>query len=263
MKKTVTVMIMLGFCFTVPNFILAEEITIVGTGDGVNILKAVGEAFSQLNPAVTIEVPKSIGSGGGIKAVGTGKNQIGRVARPIKDKEKPYGLSYFEYARYPVVFFVNKGVRVRNLSAEQVCDIYSGKITNWKDVGGNDAKIRVVRREDGDSSLKVLRKSFPGFKDLTLTTKSKTAFSTPEAFFIVEGKANTICFGPYDVAKGADVHVVSIDGKGPTSAGYPSFGHLALVYKKENVNGNIKEFVEFATSPAAHEAIIKVGGVPL
>jgi phosphate transport system substrate-binding protein len=262
MKKIITSMLLLGFCLTVPNFILAEVISIVGTGDGVNILKSVGEAFSQSNPEVTIDVPKSIGSGGGIKAVGTGKNQIGRVARPIKDKEKPFGLSYFEYARYPVVFFVNKSVRVKNLSTEQVCGIYSGKITNWKDVGGKDAKIRVVRREDGDSSLKVLRKSFPGFKDLTLTTKSKTAFSTPEAFFVVEEKANTIGFGPYDVAKGADVQVVSIDGKRPTASGYPSFGHLALIYKEEVVNGNIKKFVDFATSPAAHEAIKKVGGVP-
>jgi hypothetical protein len=57
------------------------------------------------------------------------------------------------------------------------------------------------------------------------------------------------------------VHVVSIDGKSPTSAGYPSFGHLALVYKEATVNGNIKKFVEFATSPAAHEAIKKGGGV--
>ena len=262
MKKCLIVMIMLGICFTAPNFILAKEITIVGTGDGVNILKAIGEAFSRMNPDVTVEVPKSIGSGGGIKAVGTGQKQIGRVARPIKDKEKPYGLSYVEYARYPVVFFVNKGVGISALSADQICDIYSGKITNWRDLGGRDAKIRVVRREDGDSSLKVLRKSFPGFKDITLTTKSKTAFSTPEAFFIVEEKANTIGFGPYDVAKGANVQVVSIDGKHPTAAGYPSFGHLAFVYKESNANGNIKKFIEFATSPAAHEAIIKVGGVP-
>ena len=58
------------------------------------------------------------------------------------------------------------------------------------------------------------------------------------------------------------MHVVSIDGKRPTAAGYPSFGQLAFVYKESNVDGNIKKFIEFATSEAAHEAIINVGGVP-
>jgi phosphate transport system substrate-binding protein len=87
---------------------LAEEITIVGTGSGTAILKAIGEAFSQENPGITITVPKSIGSGGGIKAIGRDEYLLGRVARGIKEKEKPYGLTYVSYAKMPIVFFVNK-----------------------------------------------------------------------------------------------------------------------------------------------------------
>lgn len=65
-----------------------------------------------------------------------------------------------------ICFFVNKSVGVKYLSTKQLCDIYSGKFTNWKDVGGKNAKIRVIRSKDGDSSLMVLPKSLPGFADI-------------------------------------------------------------------------------------------------
>lgn len=262
MKKGLTLLIALFVCLSIPKLVLADELTIVGTGDGVKILNAIGEAFMQSNPDIEIKVPKSIGSGGGIKAVGTGQEQIGRVARELKEKEKPYGLSYTPYARGPVVFFVNKGVGIKDLSAEQVCGIYSGEITNWKDVGGKDTKIRVVRREDGDSSLKVLRKSFPGFGGISITVKSKTTFSTPETFSIVEKKANAIGFGPYDVAKDADVDIIAIEGKAPADSGYPYFSTLAVIYKAEKLTGNLKKFLEFATSSVAHKSIVNAGGTP-
>ena len=63
---------------------------------------------------------------------------------------------------------------------QQILDIYSGKITNWKEVGGDDARLRVVTREEGDSSRGILVEFFPGFKDITVTSKAKTTFSDPE-----------------------------------------------------------------------------------
>jgi phosphate transport system substrate-binding protein len=262
MRKIVTAIAALAIGLVLSGPVMAEDITIVGTGDGVKALKAIGAVFSKNNPGITVNVPKSIGSGGGIKAVGTGKYTIGRVAREIKDKEKHYGLTYVPFARIPVVFFVNKGVGIQNLSAQQICDIYSGKITNWKEVGGKDRRIRVVRREDGDSSLKVLLKFFPGFKDITLTPKSKTALKTSANFNIVESKADTIGFGPYDVAKGANVDVLQVDGRLPTEPSYLCVGTIALIFKEKNKTGSIKKFVEFATSPAAHNAIKGAGGLP-
>lgn len=242
---------------------LAEEITIVGTGSGTAILKAIGEAFSQQNPGITITVPKSIGSGGGIKAIGRDEYLLGRVARGIKEKEKPYGLTYVSYAKMPIVFFVNKGVNIKNLSTQQVLDIYSGKITNWKDVGGNDARIRVVTREEDDSSLGVLLELFPGFKDITITSKAKTTFSDPETEETVLKTTNVIAYGSYPNVKIIDVHALNIEGKSAADSDYPYVGTLGLIYKEENYTGNIKKFVEFATSEAAHEAITEAGGIPV
>ncbi len=239
----------------------AEEIAVVGTGDGMSILKSIGAAFTRDNPDVVISVPSSIGSGGGVKAVGADKYAVGRVAREIKDKEKHFGLSYLPIARIPVVFFVNKSAGVSDLTARQIGDIYNGKITNWSEVGGNDGKIRVVRRGDGDSSLKVLRNTFPDFKDVVITTRAKEAVTTQENVETVEAKTGTIGFGPYADALTVGVRIITVGGVSATDAGYPSTGVLALIFKESSNAGNIAKFLAFASSPAAHEAITGANGL--
>jgi phosphate transport system substrate-binding protein len=240
----------------------AEEIVIVGTGSGVAILQTIGKAFTASNPDVTITIPPSIGSGGGIKAVGRDEYQLGRVARQLNEKDAHFGLTYVPIAKMPIVFFTNKNIEIGNLSVQQVLDIYSGKIVNWKDVGGKDAAIKVVRREDGDSSLSALQESFPGFKDITITDRSKTVFSDPETLDLVEQKEDTIAFGAYGDAAGRGVNIVKIDTISPTDAGYACFGTLALIFKENNKKGNIAKFIEFTTSAQAHESIKSAGGIP-
>ena len=264
MKKIITLIAAMVMGVTLSHPVMGEEmITIVGTGSGMAVLDAVGEAFTLNNPGIGITVPDSIGSGGGIKAVGRDRSKIGRIAREIKAKEKHYGLTYVPFAKMPIVFFVTKSIRIRGLTTKQVRDIYSGKITNWKDVGGKDARIRVVRREPGDSSLKVLLASFPGFADITLTSKSKTTFSDPKTCQFVESKVDTIAFGTYINARNYNVNILSIGGKYATDTDWPYVGTLALIYKEMNNRGNIKKFVEFASSAGAHDAIKGAGGMPL
>ena len=238
------------------------KMDIVGTGDGMNVLRNLSAAFSKAEPSVTIGVPDSIGSGGGVKAVGKDKFKLGRIARPIKDKEKHYGLDYQPFARVPVVFYVNKSVGVKDISADQVAAIYSGKITNWSEVGGKNARIRVVRREDGDSSLSVLSKTFPGFKDLVMTKRAKTAVSTPESFQTVEAKAGAIGFGPYSDAVAANVNILKIDGVDPTDPAYPSATTLALIYKAKNRSGDVAKFLDFTRSATGRAAIEASNAVP-
>ncbi len=263
MNKTLNIIAAMVAVIVFSGPAMAENITIVGTGSGMSVLKAVGDAFNKINPNITIDVPDSIGSGGGIKAVGNDKNIIGRVARPIKEKEKHYDLTYMPVAKMPIVFFANKSAGVTDLSPQQACSIYSGEITNWQDVGGNDGKIRVIRREDGDSSLSVLLKTFPGFSDTTITSRSKTTFNDQETCRSCVDTKNTIAFGTYVNARNYNVDILTINSKSPTDKDYPYYGTLALIYKKKNLTGNVAEFVAFAGSTAAHEAILAAGGVPI
>jgi phosphate transport system substrate-binding protein len=243
--------------------VLAEEITIVGTGAGAEVIENLGKAFAKTSPGVTVAVPKSIGSGGGIKEVGTDKAPMGRVGRGIQDNEKSYGLTYLPVAKLPIVIMTHKGVGVKNLTPQQVCDIFSGKITNWKEVGGKEGNIRVVRREDGDSSLAVLQTSLPGFKAIQITSRSKTTLTDPETIELVAKTAGVISWGTYANTKVADVTTVTIGGKSPASADYPYIGDLALVFKEKNKTGTIAKFLEFVKSSAAHDAIKGAGGLTL
>jgi len=251
---------LLGVFLALP--VRAEEVVIVGTGDGMHLLDTVGAAFNKAHPAVTITVPTSIGSSGGIKAVGGGKARIGRIARDIKSQEEAYGLTRVPIAKVAVSFFVNPGVGVSALSIEQVVGIYGGRITNWKEVGGADVRIRVVRREDGDSSLGVLRRSFPGFSDLAITAKSKITATTQENLEVVASTPRAIGFGPYPGAKAHPVKILTVGGLHPVDKDYPYFTTLSLIFKEVNRTGSVATFIDFLTSPAGHQAIRQASGTP-
>jgi phosphate transport system substrate-binding protein len=154
-------------------------------------------------------------------------------------------------------------VTVANLTEQQVLDIFSGKISNWQEVGGSDAPIVVVRREDKDSSLGNLRATFPGFKDLVFAENSTLVEKT---FIMVAQIANrpaSIGFGPLDVAIANGLRVLSINGKKPTDGDYPYFGTIGLVYKPANLDKLNREFIDFASSEAVHDIIVQAGGRPI
>ncbi len=244
-----------------PAPLLAEILTIPGTGDGTSVLSALAAAFNKQNPDIQVEFPKSIGSSGGVEAAGKGEAVLARVARNIKPDEEKYGLSYQPFAKVPAVFFTTNDLKVNHLSSQQICAIYSGAISNWKEIGGPDLPIRVVRREDGDSTLKVLRKSIPGFDQVKITDNALMAKKTPELFAIMSAENHAIGFGPYDLAKNSGMQIVSIDGRAPSFPGYPSFTTLAFVYQKKNLTPAAKKFIDFATSSAANLPISVSGGV--
>ena len=262
MKRTAGAICILAVCLF-PLLALAEELTIVGTGSGPPILKAIGEAFTERNPDIRIVVPRSIGSGGGIKAVGNDEYLVARVAREIKESERHYGLSYTPIALVPIVFYASNNVKVGNLTGEQVLGIYSGKSFNWAAAGGHNGRIRVVRRQDGDSSLGVLLGTFPGFSDIVLTPVSRTTHSDPETIELVRGVEDAIAFGAYSDVKDLPLTVFSLDGVSPAASDYPYYGVLALVYKEENRTGSLAEFIDFALSSEATAAIQRSGGLPV
>src|SRR5882757_1082180 len=95
--KTVAAIILalsFGLCFTAQAQEQPRNLEIVGTGDGIDLLRAVGTSFMEQDKTIRIDVPPSIGSGGGIAAVGSGKAVLGRVARQLSDAEVASGIVY-------------------------------------------------------------------------------------------------------------------------------------------------------------------------
>jgi len=257
--------VFLGLCLAGMTAASAEtrRLDIVGTGDGIDVLRAIAASFMQQEGSAQVEVPPSIGSGGGIAAVGSGKAILGRVARRLTDAEAASGIVYKEIARLPSAFIVHPRCGVSAVTSDQLVAIYSGRVVNWKELGGADMRIRVVRREDQDSTLTVLRASMPGWRDLEITDKSKMATTTQEAIETVRDVQGAIGFGPFSRPLEQGLTVLRVDGHYPTDADYPSSVALALIYLKTLQDPDALAFLRFAGTQKAADVIRGLGSLPV
>jgi phosphate transport system substrate-binding protein len=242
---------------------LSSELPVVGTGDGIDILRAISVSFNKGAAESEITVPPSIGSGGGVAAVGSGNAVLGRIARELTEAEVARGIVAVPIARLPSAVFVNPGAGVASISAVQLRDIYAGLINNWKDVGGADLRIRVVRREEADSTLSVLRASMPGWRDLEITDKSKMATSTQEAVETVRSVNGAVGFGPFTKTLEEGTTVLRIDGRYPVDPSYPSAVTLSLIHLRQTKSAEADAFIDYAKGSDAQKLISAFGAVPI
>jgi phosphate transport system substrate-binding protein len=242
----------------------AERLDVVGTGDGIEVLRAVGAAFTAQNPEITINVPPSIHSSGGVRAVATGQNILGRIARPLEPQERHLGLRVVPIFLQPTIFYAHRSANVESLTAEQLVAIFTGTVKNWREVGGDDVRVRVVRREEVDSSLAVLRNTLPGWKDLKFDeNRSKLATTTQDAFDSVEQNEGAIGFGPYSRDLEKRFTILRVNGLHPTDSGYPSAVTLSLIYRDATVTTDASTFIDFLFTEKAQRVVRDVGAIPV
>ena len=246
------------FAFAAP-----DTLSIVGTDDGMDILRALAVAFREENKSIWIDIPRSIESSGGIAAVATDRAVLGRVARILTDAEAAAGIRYVPIVRLPSAFYVHPDTGVASLTSAQLADVYTGRVTNWNKVGGRDLRIRVVRREEDDSTLRVLRATMPRWKDLVITDRSKTAVTTEDAIDTVHEVSGAIGFGPFTRTLEEKTVVIRIDGHYPTDIEYPSGVILALIYKNSTITRDARAFIAFLGTDKARAILEKFGDVPI
>lgn len=265
MFPSLYVLPLLFFLFSSVPCFAQEQITICGTGDSQHLLRLLARAFEDSHPGSTIVVPDSIGSSGGIRLTAQGQCDLGRVARPLKENEKLFDLTYKLFGTSPIVFIVNKSVSISDLTTEQAIAIFSGKIGNWDAITGQDQKIFVARREKGDSSRTVLEQVVPELRKIE-EWAGKTTFTTQETVDTVNQYKGTISFIPLAMADGPEIFVLTFNGISPTSENiqtglYSLSVPLGLVWKGE-LHGTSKDFVEFIGSPQGQKIIRQTGTIP-
>lgn len=170
------------------------------------------------------------------------------------------------------VFFVHKDNPITNLTTEQIKDIYSGKITNWKDVGGKNEKIAAFQRNEGSGSQSMLKR----FMGDTPIADAPTEMVNDLMAGIIEqvadykSKTNSIGFSfryyVEGIIKNPDIKMISIDGAAPTSenirnGSYPILTPIYAVTYKENQNGNIDKLLEWILSDEGQYIINETGYV--
>jgi phosphate transport system substrate-binding protein len=252
-----------AFVFTAGASASAADLAVVGTGDGLEVLRAVGAAYTADYPQTSVFVPPSVHSSGGIAAVRSGAAVLGRIARPLTLEERAEGIVEVPVFRLPSVIIINPAASVRNLSADQAAHIFRGEITNWREVGGTDLRIKVVGRDVTDSTLNVLRATMPGWRNLEVTEKSKPAATTQAAIDLVTELPGAVSFAPYSRSLEPGVLVPELDGRHVIDPDYPSAVTLSLIYREDTVTEPALGFVRYLFTPKARMLIRNFGGTPV
>jgi phosphate transport system substrate-binding protein len=243
------------------------KIVITGASTLAPLIAEIGKRFENLYPAVRVDV-QSGGSSHGVADTRQGLADIGMVSRAMKDDERD--LSAFPVARDGVCPILHRENPVQALTDEQVVAIYTGKVTNWKSVGGTDAPITVVNKAEGRSTLEVFLQYF---KLKNVDVKAHVVIGDNEqGVKTVAGNRNAIGYVSIGTAEYDAVHEVPIKllPIGSVAAStenvqkgvFPLSRPLHIVTRTPPV-GLAKAFIEFAQSKAVHDLIRQQYFVPL
>lgn len=226
------------------------------------VIGALGEAFTADNPQISFTYNPT-GSGSGITAVSEGRCDIGLSSRALKDEEKSQGLKETILAYDGIAIIVNPQNPVSNLSVEQIADIYTGKITNWSEVGAPDGEIVLIGREAGSGTR-------DGFESIT-KTEDKCLYrqeltSTGDVITTVSSNPNAIGYASLasvkDSVKAVSVNEVTPSEESVKNGKYVLQRPFVLVTKEGTpLSESAQKFFDYATSPDVSDIISKAGAV--
>ena len=242
---------------------LSGTVATDGSTSMEKVIGALGEAFMEANPDTTFTYNPT-GSGSGIQAVQEGRCDIGLSSRALKDAEKEAGLTETVLAYDGIAMIVNPANPVEDLSLEQISDIYTGKITNWSEVGGNDSQIVLIGREAGSGTR-------GGFEEIVGVVDAcqyrQELSSTGDVITTVAQNPDAIGYASLAAVKDT-VKALKVAGVTPTEATvkdgtYTIQRPFVLATKTgEKLNDVAQAFFDYVTSADASEIITAAGAVP-
>lgn len=226
------------------------------------VIGALSESYMAANKDVTVNYNPT-GSGAGITAVQEGTCDIGLSSRALKDEEKAAGLKETVLAYDGIAIIVHPDNPVSDLSIEQIAKLYTGEITNWKDVGGNDAEIVLIGREAGSGTR-------DGFESITDTKDAcqyrQELTSTGDVINTVSQNPDAIGYASLS-AVGDSVKALTVGGVEATEATVKDGSYVVqrpfvLVTKEgTKLSPAAQAFFDYALSADAASIIAAAGAV--
>ena len=226
------------------------------------VIGALSESFMANNADATVTYNPT-GSGSGITAVQEGTCDIGLSSRALKDEEKAAGLKETVLAYDGIAIIVHPDNPVSDLTIEQSAQLYTGEITNWKDVGGNDAEVVLIGREAASGTR-------DGFESIT-GTKEKCQYrqeltSTGDVITAVSQNPDAIGYASLASIKDS-VKALNVDGVTPSEATVKDGSYkvqrpfVLVTVEGKALTPVAQAFFDYATSPDAAAIIAKAGAV--
>ena len=241
---------------------LSGTVSTDGSTSMEKVINSLGESFMAMNKDVKFTYNPT-GSGSGIQAVSEGRCDIGLSSRALKDDEKASGLVETVVALDGIAIVVNPENPVSDLDIETIAKIYTGEITNWKDVGGNDAEIVLIGREAGSGTR-------DGFESITDTKDAcqyrQELTSTGDVINTVSQNPDAIGYASLS-AVGDSVKALTVGGVEATEATVKDGSYVVqrpfvLVTKEgTKLSPAAQAFFDYALSADAASIIAAAGAV--
>lgn len=245
-----------------------NKLVVTGSSTIAPLMSEIARRFEQRNPGLRVDVQTG-GSSRGIADATRGLADVGMVSRSPRADEQDK-LVWHRLAGDGICMIVHRSNPVPGLTDAQIIDIYTGKITNWKEVGGADAPISVVNKAEGRSTLEVFLKYFklknPAIKADVIIGDNQQGVKT------VAGNPNAIAYvsvgtAEFEADRGTAIKLLPAAGVAATVANvrrgsYPVARVLHLV-TKGTPQGAAKALVDFAKSKEVHDLVEGQFFVPL
>ena len=241
---------------------LSGTVNTNGSTSMESVMGYLTEGFKEVQPGITVNYTGS-GSSAGVTGAQDGTCDIGLASRDLKDDET--GVKAITVAKDGIAIIVNPNNPVADLSVEQIAQIYTGEITNWKDVGGDDLEISRIGREAGSGTR-------DGFETITDTKEAckynQELTSTGDVITTVAGNPNAIGYASLSAVKDS-VKALTVGGVAPSEetvldGTYTIQRPFVLATRTgEALSEAAQAFFDFATSADANEIIAAAGAVPV
>ena len=241
---------------------LSGTVSTDGSTSMEKVINSLGESFMAANKDVKFTYNPT-GSGSGIQAVTEGRCDIGLSSRALKDDEKASGLVETVLAYDGIAIVVSPENPVSDLDVDTIAKIYTGEITNWKDVGGDDAEIVLIGREAGSGTRDGFE-SITGTKDACAYRQELT--STGDVINTVSQNPNAIGYASLS-AVGESVKVLTVGGVKASEAtvkdgSYVVQRSFVLVTKEgTELSPAAQAFFDYAISPEVADIIANADAV--
>jgi len=273
--KSILAPLMLGVVLLNTPLLSQQKITVKGSDTMVILAQRWAEKYMAAHPDVTIQVTGG-GSGTGISALINGTTDLCNSSRPMKPSERDklkqrFGSRGVEIttAQDGLSVYVNQANPLTELSIEQVKDIYTAKISNWKALGGPDAPIILYGRENNSGTYVYFRDNVLMGEDYSASMQSMPG--TAAVVNAVSKDKNGIGYG--GAAYGAGIREVKIKkdagsvAYAPTvenmKAGDYPLSRFLYIYVKNKPTGRMKEYIDWILSDEGQAVVSQVGYFPI
>src|SRR5258706_1939762 len=245
-----------------------EKIVVGGSGGLLDEMEEIGKIYLARNPQDRVEViTEPMSTTGGIEGVKSGRLTIGSVTRPLRGAEKAE-LVYRPIGRVMVGVGVHISVPIANLTETQICDVFSGRIKSWKEIGGGEGKITVVARRKDDNNDAEMRQKIACFKDLQLSSDAVFVVRGNELMDAVHRRPEVIALvnGGSNLLERPNIKILAIGGV-PASNDAIKSGKYKYYNERRIVTlwapqGLAKRFLDFIATGEGQKVLVHRGVIP-